>query len=432
MKDNFEKAFKEKLENFEAPHDASAWEAMNDRLDAQQTPQTPTGSSALKWVLATTIVAAIAVTGVVLFNTTETAPEHNNELSDADAPKDQTSEPSPSDSNTSPEAVKSTPNEDQDSAHNAEPESSADAASQTPTTPETHSEPVPPEEDLASNGNGDSEASGDDVNNVPDGVQQSATNDTKYIAGRVSSNEICRGEEISIVNDGAKNEIVKLEINGEVKTLKKAHSLKLKPNASTDIRFLDETDSAIGAEKIRVNELPQPDFRYESNIFENGLPVTICEAYDDYEQMRWNFDGQSQKEGQKVKHHFFEKGKHDVTLQVTDNNGCVGEKTATVRIDKKYNLLAVDAFKPNSSNPKTNTFMPFSLTKRDVEFTLTIFDPNDNGVIYQTSDANEPWDGTDQRTRKMTPGETVYIWKVQLENPLPHERGVYAGTVVHN
>ena len=76
--------------------------------------------------------------------------------------------------------------------------------------------------------------------------------------------------------------------------------------------------------------------------------------------------------------------------------------------------------------------MPFALTQRDVNFTLTIVDPRDNSVVYSTQDATKGWDGTDQRTGSMTPSETVYIWKVQLENPLPNERQVYAGTVVHN
>jgi hypothetical protein len=93
--------------------------------------------------------------------------------------------------------------------------------------------------------------------------------------------------------------------------------------------------------------------------------------------------------------------------------------------------MAVEAFIPNGSDPKTKAFMPFSLTQRDVPFTLTIIDPRDNGIVFTSKDASNPWTGIDERTGKMTDSETVFIWRVQLENSLPNERPVYAGTVVH-
>ncbi len=430
MKDNFEKAFKEKLENFEAPHDASAWEAMNERLDARRPS---TGTSTWKWVLATSIVAATAIIGIVLLNSNETTTDRKHDLSEVDTPQNENVSKSTDDATSKTVQEKSDDNQSHKAVTDIDAESSEHTDNESSPVPATDSDQNYPMNNMASEDIDVSKDNGDhEVNNLPDPIQQSATNERKHIIGHLSSRQICNGEQVAIMNKGAKNEVVKFEINGELKSLKKAHKFLWKPDASIDIQFLDETNSVIGTESISVYERPEPDFTVESNIFENGLPVTICETYDDYQQVIWNFDGQSRQQGTRAKYHFIEKGDHNVTLQVEDKNGCVGQKTKTIRLDKKYNLLAVDAFKPHSSNPKTNTFMPFSLTQRDVAFTLTIFDPNNNDVIYQTSDANEPWDGTDQRTGKMTSSEKVYIWKVQLENPLPHERGVYAGTIVHN
>ena len=430
MKDNIEKAFKEKLENFEAPHDNSAWEAMNERLDARQPS---TGTSTWKWVLATSIVAATAIIGIVLFNSNDTTTDQKHDLSKVDTPQNEDVSKSTDDATSETVQKKST-----DSASNKvvtynDAASSEHKDEHLPPLPETNNDLGHSTNDKDSEDKDMTEDNGDhEVSDLPNHIQQSATNDRKYRIGQLSSHHICHGEQVVIMNKGAKNEVVKFEINGELKSLKKAHKFSWKPDASCNIQFLDEANNIIGTESIRVHERPEPDFTVESNIFENGLPVTICETFDDYQQVIWDFDGQIRKQGTKAKHHFLEKGDHDVTLQVTNKNGCVGQKIKTIHLDKKYNLLAVDAFKPHSSNPKTNTFMPFSLTQRDVAFTLTIFDPNNNDVIYQTTDANEPWDGTDQRSGKMTSSEKVYVWKVQLENPLPHERSVYSGTVVHN
>ena len=94
--------------------------------------------------------------------------------------------------------------------------------------------------------------------------------------------------------------------------------------------------------------------------------------------------------------------------------------------------MAMNAFKPNDGDPRNKAFIPFSLTQRDVDFTLSIIDPKDNSVVYTTSNVKEPWDGVDHRTGKMTPVGKVYIWKVQIDNPLPNERPIYAGTVIHH
>jgi hypothetical protein len=100
-----------------------------------------------------------------------------------------------------------------------------------------------------------------------------------------------------------------------------------------------------------------------------------------------------------------------------------------VNIDEDYNLLAVNAFNPNSFEPRNQTFIPFALTQRDVKFTLLILDPKDGGVMYQTEDASQPWNGIDKRTGQLAPSNQAYIWKVRIANPLPGESTEYKGTM---
>ncbi|MEX1192328.1 MAG: PKD domain-containing protein [Brumimicrobium sp.] len=427
MKNNLENAFKDKLSNFEAPYDPQAWSSVKNQLDAKSTGGG--GSSALKWIAATAIIATIAVTGYIILsqdkNTktaevsqkNETAPNKNIEQNanekkaktnnasenNVDFKEDDQNELSQSNSAITNEKVESESNEVSDNNNESLSESNDINAS-----------------------NPDKVESSDNIQNV------SVLDKMKYIQGNVSSNEVCAGDKITIRNTGLKLDLVRFEYKNETITLKKAHSFDFSPETSTVINFVNDQNLIVETEYIKVNELPTPDFSYETDIYEKGVPVTKCNSYGDYQELKWTFDKDITKSGEEVTHNFFEKGTHDITLEVIDFNGCKNALTKKVRVEEKYNLLAVDAFKPNDNDIRNNTFMPYSLTQRDVRFTLTIVDPRDNGVVFASDDATNSWDGTDERSGKMTPAETVYIWKVQIENPLPNERPVYAGTVVHN
>ena len=430
MKNNLENAFKDKLSEFEAPYDPQAWEAVKGKLDAKASGG---GSySAWKWIAATAVVATIAVTSIVVFNPDETTTADVNNINKEETPNNDIKN-SPVESKNETVITNHSNNEDKGSNEITAQESDENVVNEAPLKAENNNEVVQPEEPtISENNNVVSPHVDDNSNEIPENVQATATpNKYTYVVGNVSSNEICYGEEFSITNTGAKNEIVRFEVNGELKELKKAATFKIKPEVSLVINYKDNNNKIIDSEYIKVSELPTPDFRLEANIFEKGVPVVLGEAYGDYKAISWDFDGEATKEGKNVKHNFFEKGRYTVSLNVTDFNGCTNTKEKEVRIENQYNLMAVEAFIPNGSDPKTKAFMPFSLTQRDVPFTLTIIDPRDNGIVFTSKDASNPWTGIDERTGKMTDSETVFIWRVQLENSLPNERPVYAGTVVH-
>lgn len=429
MKNNLENAFKDKLSEFEAPYDPQAWEAVKGKLDAKASGGG--SSSAWKWIAATAVIATIAVTSIVMFNPEDTTTAELNNINREDTPKNDrlnSDEESKQETITTDHSINTDDNSNENSTANTEenvleesPEledNSAEVEQEEPTPSENVNEVISHVEENTTENNENEQAT-------------ATPNKYSYVTGNVSSTEICNGEEISITNTGAKNDIVRFEMNGEMKELKKARTFKFQPETSVVINFKDNNNKIIDSEYIKVNELPTPDFRLEANIFEKGVPVTLAEAYGDYKEISWDFDGEASKNGKNVKHNFFEKGKYTVSLSVTDFNGCTNTKEKEVRIEKQYNLMAVEAFIPNGSDPKTKAFMPFSLTQRDVPFTLTIIDSRDNGIVFTSKDASKPWTGIDERTGEMTDSETVFIWRVQLENPLPNERPVYAGTVVH-
>jgi hypothetical protein len=109
---------------------------------------------------------------------------------------------------------------------------------------------------------------------------------------------------------------------------------------------------------------------------------------------------------------------------------CNLSESIQIQQDQTYNLLAVNAFNPQSRDERNARFMPYALTIRDVQFQLIIIDPDNGSVLYKTSDAQNAWDGIDQRNGQLIPAQKAYIWKVVLENPMPGEKNTYTGTIV--
>jgi hypothetical protein len=111
-------------------------------------------------------------------------------------------------------------------------------------------------------------------------------------------------------------------------------------------------------------------------------------------------------------------------------DGCKSTEKIKITANEDYNLLAVNAFNPQSRDARNATFMPYALTIREVRFELIILDPENGAVIFRTSDAQNAWDGIDQRTGQMVPAQKAYIWKVVLQEALPNEKTTYSGTIV--
>ena len=80
-------------------------------------------------------------------------------------------------------------------------------------------------------------------------------------------------------------------------------------------------------------------------------------------------------------------------------------------IEKDYNLLAPTAFSPNEDN-LNDFFIPKALPVLNLPFTMTIYD-RQGKMVYQTSDANQPWNGLCTKDQVPAP-DGVYIWVVQL------------------
>lgn len=427
MKDNLEKAFINSLEEYEVAYDPKAWEAVSAKLGSNAAAGGSAVSSALKWVLAAVLVGTVVTGSYFLWNNdteptrTETAIVENekqseisttetNEKAEEKIPKDVAE--NKDEAIISPEKIVETQRELVPVVNGKE----------TPTQKAPVSVKEPKKDVVIEKEN---------IKNPPLVFVEELAKKDRFTAGNISNTIVCAGETVEISNPTKKDK-VRFQINGATFNLDSGESIDITLSESSPIRFVNEKDDLIEVKFIKVHDASTPDFNLEANIFEAGLPVVIAEAYGDFASYSWKFDGEVERQGAVVKHNFFDKGEYDITLKVTDANGCEAVTSKTVRIRDKYNLMAMDAFKPNGSDARNRAFMPYSLTERDARFQLTIVDPIDNGIVFTSTDSNEAWDGKDQRTGKMTPSNKSFIWKVQIFNPELGERPIYAGTVVHN
>lgn len=457
--DNFEKIFKEKLESFEADYDNSAWNAMEERLDKSAQGGQGGGSSLIYWMAA--VIATVLLVGATVYLLNDSDPDNTIALNkQVEAEKivepeeesvraielDETTEIKPTVKNNATEEVlvksdqtetpairedeKLTPNKktvkSKDSYVETEHKTGKETPSKKDDTKELN-EPLP--------------YTSIDVPIIDEEVDTPVKKPAKrrFISGVVEQKPIasnivtvCSGEPLIIKNPSQDKETVRVAYDNQEIDIPAGQYTQLALSNTSTIYFLNEESEVIHEQEVIVNAKPQVDFTYEANVYEDGLPVVNLESFGDYERTSWRIDNTELILGDTPTINLFEKGSYEVTLNVTTENGCTVNKTRTITISENYNLMAVSAFRPNDADPRNRTFMPFSLTQRPVEFALTVIDPKDNGIVFTTKDASQPWDGTDQRTGKITPSEKMYMWKVQLENPLPNERAVYVGTILHH
>jgi hypothetical protein len=167
--------------------------------------------------------------------------------------------------------------------------------------------------------------------------------------------------------------------------------------------------------------------------YEYGVPTTelVAKANESC-SFSWNIETiKGEMTGKEIKTHFYNKGRYNVVLKATPKDGgCEATVIREISIDETYNLLAVNSFWPNSSNPKNATFMPYALTERNTDFSMLIIDPTNGVTLFETSDATYGWNGTNRTTGQLVDANKAFIWIVKLKNPLPGEKSEYKGTIV--
>ena len=180
-----------------------------------------------------------------------------------------------------------------------------------------------------------------------------------------------------------------------------------------------------------INDVPALDVLTEELNYDNGLPTLPVKFRTNEEEVVTQYDNRSITSNSSEQNiYLFEKGDIQIRFTASNIHSCKTTVVKEISVAENYNLLAVNAFDPYSSDNRKNSFMPFALTKRTSPFVLVIIDPADGGVVFQSNDANNSWDGYDKRNGKMVAQNKAFIWKVSLQNPEKKEKSDYKGTII--
>ena len=418
MNKNIDELIKSALEGHEMPYDNNAWNSFEKKLNKPNAPIKPFKF----WFFGTSIIAVITISSLLYFSSKQ---EENN-----DKPVEQKTD-----------VIEK-------------------SNSQSTTSKKTKSEKTKgiQDEKISSN---ELEAKEDDkketktnliLQEVNEVLVKEITKDLKLdeeitnpkkensvITKKVTEPDVpsfsnkCLGENLKVINK-----------NDESMTLifPSGKKVSVADSATEDIKLSEE-----GKYELLVNSKQKETYNSFFSVFENpraslivedelnyetGLPIIRGEVQTFEETIKWKVDKVVSANSSKAKtaaFYFFEKGQFELEVIVSNEKGCSSIERKTISISENYNLLAVNAFDPLSDDRRKNTFMPYALTKRNSAFSLIIIDTDDGGIVFESSDTSNPWDGIDKRNGQLVNKNKAFIWKVTLSSPEKNEKSVYKGTI---
>ena len=243
----------------------------------------------------------------------------------------------------------------------------------------------------------------------------------------------CLGENLKVINKNDEGMTLIFPSGKKVSVAESAtENIKLSEEGKYELLVNSKQKETYNS-FFSVFENPRASLLVEDELnYETGLPVIRGEVQTFEETINWKVDKVVSPNSSKAKtadFYCFEKGQFDLEVIVTNEKGCSSIERKTIIISEDYNLLAVNAFDPLSSDSRKNTFMPYALSKRNSAFSLIIIDPDNGGIIFESSDYSKPWDGIDKRNGKIVSESKTFIWKVTLNSPEKNEKSVYKGTI---
>ena len=415
MKDGLENSFKEALNQFELPYDAQAWESLNKKLSAKKWYQ----ATQIKWSAALVIAIGVAAYFVLPTSAAHSIKETHNKT---------TKKETNSSSTVAPNQRKTTPATTPSVVDNAtNPKEIEPLMSPGFTPPVVVAELIPHSIPRIL-----------DQMDVLDITGQAIDNQepTPAYNGQVAMIDFknrCQGETLQL--DADKRHERMINYAGKELHFSYNEAISLKLTEAGKVTLTANSGPYGQFEEFGsfyVSATPTLNINSDRTLnYEDGLPKMNISAETSEGQITWHSTNiLNTNTGKNVELLAFNKGYAIVEVQATGTNGCVAKEKEMIQIPSDYNLLAVNAFNPQSQDSRNSTFMPYALTIRQTPFKLIVLDPDNGGLIFESSDASNAWDGIDRRDGKLVPANKAYIWKVVIQRPVQGENGEYRGTIV--
>ena len=197
----------------------------------------------------------------------------------------------------------------------------------------------------------------------------------------------------------------------------------IKVHATSDQGCSDSLDIS---NQVTVYDLPNADFR-----FSPLEPSTITEfvtfkdsSSSDVTQWDWSISDGGMYSGSEVRHTFADSGTFQVSLLVTNDNGCTDEEVKDVYVNADLFIHIPNSFTPNG-DPLNNTYGLGGLTQGVVDLNLRIYN-RWGEQIFESTNVDDRWDGT-YKGKPVPQG--VYVYLIQFTNPKRSQWYYYKGEI---
>ncbi len=424
MKD-IEKLFKDSLENHELPYDASAWKSLESKL-----PQVGIVKpiNFTKWGLIGFAAAALAVSVFIVSNSDEKQTNLINKKDVKHVEKQSTS--TKKTTSTNPDLITEKQLINQKTIQKNSTENTTNSLvniEQNQVRGEYENSNHQFMKDLE---NG---VIPNNTNFQTTAVQSNPENQKSYTNFKIPAvSTKCQGETLELDNENSKSIVLKSP-SGKLEVIRAKSQLKtnLNQTGTYSISAVDEKGDLIELKTFNVINSPSISLNFDSDItYENGLPVLKANLESEENKVKWTLNNKTlDVAGKNTVIYAFKKGAYELNVTATNEQGCKSTESKLIQVKDEYNLLAYNAFDPFSNDNRKTTFLPVALQNRTSTFEMVILDPTDGGIVFETSDASQPWDGIDRRDGKLVNSNKVYIWKVSIKSPEAGEKSEYKGTI---
>ena len=419
MNKNIDELIKSALEGHEMPYDNNAWNSLNKKLNHPNAPIKPFKF----WFLGSSIIAVIIISSLLYFSNKQE--EKSDKLVEQ---KTDAIEKSNSQSATSKKT-----NSEIKTGILDEKISSNELEAKEDEKKETKTNLILPEvnevlaKEITKDLKLDEEIANPKKQNS-DITKKATEPDVPSFPNK------CLGENLKVINKNDEGMTLIFPSGKKVSVAESAtENIKLSEEGKYELLVNSKQKETYNS-FFSVYENPRATLLVEDELnYETGLPIIRGEVQTFEETINWKVDNVVSANSSKAKSadfYFFEKGQFELEVIVSNEKGCTSTEIKTIIISEDYNLLAVNAFDPLSSDSRKNTFMPYALTKRNSAFSLIIIDPDNGEIIFESSDYSKPWEGIDKRNGKLVSESMIFIWKVTLASPEKNEKAVYKGTII--
>ncbi|MBM3185108.1 MAG: hypothetical protein FJZ67_02310 [Bacteroidetes bacterium] len=424
MENDIEKLFKKALDKHELPYDKGAWESFEKKMNKSK-------SQSYKWWILGVAAALFSISTIYLFNkdnAQNTIQEKNNvDKENSVSNRKETVTTTKNHTNLKVNKINENLNTLENKKINKLTKDSGIAENS-----EIKSEKFESTSDQIVTSNLNSTEK--DQDNLQPDLKTKNDNQNANITENIPTfNDKCKNETISIYNKNSFELILKTPSGREIGIEANSKSdINLKETGGYVLGYSQSNGTFKESTKFKVFGNPSLNLIMDDVIsYKNGLPTINAEVNSSEENVIWKINQKTTSKNSRItEFNLFQKGSYTIAAVSKSEMGCETSEAKTIQVNEDYNLLAMSAFNPNSSDLRNSTFLPYALKERNVTFKMIVLDPDNLGIVFETTESTNPWTGIDRRDGKMVPAQKAYIWKVSLSNPEPGEKSEYKGTIV--